>query len=98
VDLGKLRGRRGGSKPTGATDPWDADPPAPPPARTGGHGGGKWTLTDDGRDATLHFGKHNGQQISAMALDSEARGYLKWMLGADFPADLLAVVRRHLGT
>lgn len=51
--------------------------------------GGKLVRGDDGR-VRFNFGKHKGQAL----LDQP--GYCRWMLGADFPPDVKAVVEREM--
>jgi len=55
--------------------------------------GGKYVLSADGSDATLLFGKHNGESVSTLARGGkDSRGYLKWIIGAgDFDADLVEI-------
>ena len=60
-----------------------------------GRGGGKHRISADGFDAVLLFGKHNGKDVSAIA--REDPGYLRWMLGQDFPKPLLDVIAHTLG-
>jgi hypothetical protein len=60
-----------------------------------GGGGGKHKISSDGSDALLLFGKHSGKNVSDLA--REEPGYLRWMLGQDFPEPLLDVIRHVLG-
>lgn len=58
-------------------------------------GGGKFTMSGDGDDALLHFGKHKGERISDIA--EENPDYLKWMIkSGDFDKDLLEIVEFQL--
>lgn len=47
---------------------------------------GKYTISIDGRDAMIEFGKHKGRTLSDIS--EMDRSYLKWMLGETFPKDL----------
>lgn len=59
----------------------------------------RFSVSMDGKDATLHFGRYKGRTVSSM-LDGlnavEERGYLFWMLKQEFPADLKSVVQYQL--
>lgn len=88
VDLGKLRGRS--KRPDVAVHGSGSAPP-------GVGSTGKYTILDGGADARLEFGRHGGSKVSDMARDGDAKGYLRWMQGKDFPDDIQAIIRRHLG-
>jgi len=50
----------------------------------------KYTISEDGCDAVLNFGKHAGASVSHLARTEP--GYLRWMQGEDFPPDLMDVI------
>lgn len=52
---------------------------------------GKYTISIDGKDAMIEFGKHKGTPLSDIAKID--RTYLKWMLTEEFPRDLKDVCR-----
>lgn len=57
---------------------------------------GRYTIAADGKDVRLHFGRYNGEQVSAILRSGkEGRSYVAWMLSPsqDFHKDLLDVVR-----
>jgi hypothetical protein len=55
----------------------------------------RYTISMDGADATLHFGKWKGHRLSDMAKVPEGRSYMDWMLKEGFGADIKDVVN-HL--
>lgn len=62
---------------------------------TGGNKGGKYTISGDGGDALLLFGKHRDSSVSDIAQSN--MGYLDWMLKqADFPLDLVDVIKYQM--
>lgn len=56
----------------------------------------RYTVSTDGRDAVLNFGKHKGKTLSLLALSSDA-SYLDWILGQEFPEELKGIVRSVQG-
>ncbi|KKN12963.1 hypothetical protein LCGC14_1011160 [marine sediment metagenome] len=58
---------------------------------------GQFSVSPDGTDALLSFGKYDGARVSELAADHDGRGYLTWILGRDFHAGLLDVVRKYTG-
>lgn len=56
----------------------------------------KFTMTDDGKDAHLHFGQMAGQKLSDMVQNKRSRGYMKWMLSETFPDYLKDAIRFQL--
>lgn len=64
--------------------------------KTEHRGSRRYTIAADGKDARLHFGRYNGEQVSMILRSGrEGRSYVAWMLSPsqDFPKDLLDVVR-----
>lgn len=57
---------------------------------------GQYSISLDGKDALLQFGKWGGSRVSELAADSDGRSYLQWMLEQDFVAEILEIVRRNL--
>jgi hypothetical protein len=59
----------------------------------------RYTISTDGKDATLHFGKHRGSRISDLVKREDTKGYLRWLISPanSFPEDLVDVTRRILG-
>jgi uncharacterized protein (DUF3820 family) len=55
----------------------------------------RYSVSVDGTDAKLNFGKHNGRLVSDLA--NKEVGYLNWMMGQEFPEPLMDVVRYQLG-
>lgn len=55
---------------------------------------GKYTISIDGKDAMIEFGKHKGRTLSD--IEKRDRTYLKWMLTEEFPRDLKDVCRHLL--
>jgi len=49
---------------------------------------------DDG-EVVMGFGKHVGISLSALAAGSDA-GYLRWLIGSDFPGHVQAICRKAL--
>jgi len=63
--------------------------------RTGGSG--KFTISTDGNDALIQFGKHAGENVSDLAEDPDGRSYLQWIVrSGDFDKDLIEVVEYQL--
>jgi len=62
--------------------------PKPPTRRA------KYTISADGRDAMLRFGKHKGETLSSIAITNPS--YLVWMLEQDFEADLQTLIRTQM--
>lgn len=54
---------------------------------------GRYTVSDDGHDALLKFGKHKGNSISELAKSNS--GYLNWMLGQEFPEELKDIIKHQ---
>ncbi len=60
--------------------------------------GGKYSISADGCDAVLLFGKHNGESVSTLSQDRDARGYLTWIVrDGEFDADLVEICEYQLG-
>ncbi len=57
---------------------------------------GEYSVSLDGKDALLNFGKHAGARVSELAADPTDRSYLNWMLESDFVAELLGIVKVQL--
>ncbi|KKN67570.1 hypothetical protein LCGC14_0460250 [marine sediment metagenome] len=57
---------------------------------------GEYSVSLDGKDALLNFGKHAGARVSELAADESDRSYLEWMLKSDFVAELLGIVKVQL--
>lgn len=55
--------------------------------------GARYTVSMDGTDATLHFGRHKGKTLSVMVNDKDGRDYMRWMLKQDFPKELSQLVQ-----
>lgn len=55
----------------------------------------RYTVSMDGADAVLNFGKHKGLRISDLAKTDEGRSYMLWLLkeGMGFGEDLLGIIR-----
>ena len=45
--------------------------------------------------ATIAFGKHEGRTLQELAAEPEPN-YLHWMLGADFPPEVIEIARDAL--
>jgi hypothetical protein len=56
--------------------------------------GGRYVVSADGKDALIHFGKHNGKNLSDIAKID--RGYLSWIIGEDFPKELKDICEYQL--
>ena len=54
----------------------------------------QYTMSMDGSDAVLLFGKYRGQSVSVLVNKDEE--YCRWMLNEDFPPDLIDVVAYRL--
>lgn len=54
----------------------------------------RYTLSADGKDAILGFGKHEGKTLSAIRADDPS--YLTWMLKEDFPGELTDLIEEIL--
>lgn len=50
--------------------------------------GGKYRLTEDGKDATLMFGRHKDSTLSDLSKTRDGRSYLVWLVKQDFPEEL----------
>lgn len=61
-------------------------------AATSGH----YSVSLDGGDALLQFGKNAGRCVSELAESDEGRGYLRWMLQEEFVDEIHGIVRQHL--
>ena len=57
---------------------------------------GEYSVSLDGKDALLNFGKHAGARVSELAADESDRSYLEWMLKSDFVSELLGIVKVQL--
>lgn len=55
----------------------------------------RYTVSIDGTDAMLFFGKFKGWSISNLA--NNEKGYLRWMLEQEFPSPLQDVIKYQLG-
>jgi hypothetical protein len=55
-----------------------------------------YTISTDGEDAVLNFGKHKGSKLSELAESRAGRGYLRWILQNDFPKELQDLAMRAL--
>jgi hypothetical protein len=65
--------------------------------RPPGSKSGKYTISADGRDALLLFGKHNGEHVSTLAKDHDHKSYLKWIISTgDFDGDLMEICEYQL--
>jgi len=62
--------------------------------KEGRHKGGRYVVSADGRDALLHFGKHDGNNLSHIA--EVDRGYLSWIISEDFPKELKNICEYQL--
>ncbi len=51
---------------------------------------------NDAGEAVLAFGKHQGKTLQQMAADKSDRGYLEWMRGGDFSAEVKGIVAKAL--
>lgn len=47
-------------------------------------------------EAVLTFGKHSGRTLQEVAAGRDTRGFLEWMLGKDFSAEVKAIVKDAL--
>jgi hypothetical protein len=52
---------------------------------------GKYTISKDGDDVMLEFGKHKGRMLSDVV--KTHRSYVNWMLKEEFPEDLKDVCK-----
>ncbi len=57
---------------------------------------GQYSVSLDGGDALLQFGKNAGKCVSELAESDEGRGYLRWMLQNEFVDEILGIVRQNL--
>ncbi len=57
---------------------------------------GHYSVSLDGKDALLNFGKHAGMRVSELAADADGRSYLDWILKSDFVNELLGIVKVQL--
>lgn len=73
--------------------------PSPPGGvdleRMAASSGKKYSLSRDGRDAVLLFGKHKGDSISELAKSISGKGYLRWILEKDFDAELHEIIKLY---
>ena len=51
---------------------------------------GRFTISGDGKDAILHFGKHKNRALSELIKTHP--GYLDWIMREDFPASIKDVI------
>lgn len=56
---------------------------------------GRYTISMDGKDAVINFGKHKGKTLTSLAAGPD-RSYLDWMLNEGFPDDLKNVIKHIL--
>lgn len=54
---------------------------------------GKYRISEDGEDAVLLFGKHNGKKVSELFKDD--RSYLGWLFKQEFPDELIDVIKHQ---
>jgi hypothetical protein len=57
--------------------------------------GRKYTISMDGKDAVLRFGKFKGQKVSDLAKSISGKGYLGWMLTKEFPDELVDIIKLY---
>ena len=57
--------------------------------------GKKYTVSTDGRDAVLRFGKFKGDSVSDLAKSISGKGYLGWVLEKDFPDELHDIIKLY---
>ena len=72
----------------GTVEELDAWCKAPPP---GALDHGRRLVWNDA-EAVVNFGPHRGRSLREVAADPEARGFLRWILGKDFDADVKRIV------
>lgn len=53
----------------------------------------RFRVSEDGDDAMLLFGKHNGSNVSDLATANP--GYLRWMETQEFPKKLIEIVKHQ---
>jgi len=58
----------------------------------------KYSLSLDGKDATLHFGKYSGTTIREIAKTRGGRSYLKWTTSQDFPEEIKKIIQEVLAS
>lgn len=57
----------------------------------------RFTMSVDGEDALLGFGRYSGSNVSDLARDEDGNDYLHWMIGQEFPDELKQVIQLQLG-
>jgi DNA polymerase-3 subunit epsilon len=72
----------------GTVEELDAWCKAPPPGALD-HGR---RLVWSAGEAVVNFGPHRGRTLREVAADADARGFLRWILGKDFDADVKRIV------
>jgi len=78
-------GGTGGARPRGGVDM----------ERMAAASGRKYTVSTDGKDAVLRFGKFKGESVSELARSLSGKGYLSWILGKEFPDELHDIIKLY---